>query len=111
VTDALDAMNVRYGLNTFYLGSIHEVRRQAPHAFRTGATAAGGVRRPADNVRKPVTRYTLTQNNSLDWNAGACPLSVFTEIASGKFALSVHAKPLNAPQTSLVRLNSPDAAT
>jgi len=30
VTDALDAMNVRYGLNTVYLGSIHEVRRQAP---------------------------------------------------------------------------------
>ena len=30
VTDALDSMNARYGLNTVYLGSIHEVRRQAP---------------------------------------------------------------------------------
>jgi DNA polymerase IV len=30
VTDALDSMNARYGLNTVYLGAIHNVRNQAP---------------------------------------------------------------------------------
>ncbi|WP_263356678.1 Y-family DNA polymerase [Acidicapsa ligni] len=30
VMTALDSLNARYGLNTIYLGSIHEVRKEAP---------------------------------------------------------------------------------
>jgi len=62
VTDALDAMNVRYGLNTVYLGSIHEVRHQAPTRIPYGPPPPlEEYDDPADNVRKPVSRHTLTQ--------------------------------------------------
>jgi hypothetical protein len=30
VVPAVDAMNARYGLNTVYLASIHDVRQEAP---------------------------------------------------------------------------------
>ena len=30
VVTALDTINARYGLNTVYLGSIHQVRKEAP---------------------------------------------------------------------------------
>lgn len=61
VTEALDAMNVRYGLNTVYLGSIHNVRKQAPTRIPFGPPPPlEEFDDPADNVRKPATRYTLT---------------------------------------------------
>jgi len=62
MTDALDAMNARYGLNTVYLGSIHEVRRQVPTRIPYGPPPPlEEYDDPADNVRKPATRYILTQ--------------------------------------------------
>jgi DNA polymerase-4 len=60
-TGALDAMNARYGLNTVYLGSIHDVRRQAPTRIPFGPPPPlEEFDDPADNVRKPPTRYTLS---------------------------------------------------
>lgn len=35
VVPAVDAMNARCGLNTIYLGSIHDVRQEAPNASRS----------------------------------------------------------------------------
>jgi DNA polymerase IV len=59
VTDALDSMNARYGLNTVYLGSIHNVRNQAPTRIPFGPPPPlEEFDDPADNVRKPATRYT-----------------------------------------------------
>jgi DNA polymerase IV len=61
VTDALDSMNARYGLNTVYLGSIHNVRNQAPTRIPFGPPPPlEEFDDPADNMRKPATRYTLT---------------------------------------------------
>jgi DNA polymerase-4 len=37
VTSALDGINARYGLDTVYLGSIHNVRREAPTRITFGA--------------------------------------------------------------------------
>jgi DNA polymerase-4 len=55
-------MNARYGLNTVYLGSINDVRRQAPTRIPFGPPPPlEEFDDPADNVRKPPTRYTLTQ--------------------------------------------------
>jgi len=61
VTNALDSMNARYGLNTIYLGSIHDVRKQAPTRIPFGPPPPlEEFDDPADNVRKPITRYILT---------------------------------------------------
>lgn len=58
---ALDEMNARYGLNTVYLGSIHDVRKEAPTRVPFGAPPPlEEFDDPADNVRKPPTRYSLT---------------------------------------------------
>lgn len=60
-TDALDTMNARYGLNTVYLGSIHDVRKQAPTRIPfVPPPLLEEFDDPADNVRKPPTRYSLT---------------------------------------------------
>lgn len=60
-TEALDTMNSRYGLNTVYLGSIHDVRRQVPTRIPFGPPPPlEEFDDPGDNVRKPPTRYTLT---------------------------------------------------
>jgi hypothetical protein len=56
-------MNARYGLNTVYLGSIHEVLRQAPTRIPFGPPPPlEEFDDPADIVRKPSTRYMLTPN-------------------------------------------------
>jgi len=61
VTAALDSMNARYGLNTVYLGSIHDVRKQAPTRIPFGPPPPlEEFDDPADPVRKPPTQYTLT---------------------------------------------------
>jgi DNA polymerase-4 len=61
VTEALDKMNVRYGLNTVYLGSIHDVRKQAPTRIPFGPPPPlEEFDDPADNERKPPTRHSLT---------------------------------------------------
>jgi DNA polymerase-4 len=36
VTEAVDRLNTRYGLNSVYLGSIHDVRREAPTRISFG---------------------------------------------------------------------------
>jgi hypothetical protein len=36
LTDAMDTMNTKYGLNTVYLGSIHNVRKEAPTRTQFG---------------------------------------------------------------------------
>jgi len=60
-TGALDAMNARYGLNTVYLGSIHDVKKQAPTRIPFGPPPPlEEFDDPADTVRKPPTRYSLT---------------------------------------------------
>jgi hypothetical protein len=57
----VNTMNARYGLNTVYLGSIHNVRNQAPTRIPFGPPPPlEEFDDPADNVRKPMTRYTLT---------------------------------------------------
>jgi len=61
VTPALDAMNARYGLNTVYLGSIHDARKEAPTRIPFGPPPPlEEFDDTADNVRRPPTRYTLT---------------------------------------------------
>jgi DNA polymerase-4 len=61
-TDALDTMNARYGLNTVYLGSIHDVRKQVPTRIPFGPPPPlEEFDDPADNVRKPPTGYSLTR--------------------------------------------------
>ncbi|MEO6923506.1 MAG: DNA polymerase [Bryocella sp.] len=65
VVTALDAMNARYGLNTVYLGSIHSVRNEAPTRVPFGAPPPlEEFDDPADIVRKPPSRYSLTQEQS-----------------------------------------------
>jgi DNA polymerase-4 len=60
-TNALDTMNARYGLNTVYLGSIHDVRTQAPTRIPFGPPPPlEEFDDPADNVRKPPTRYSVS---------------------------------------------------
>ena len=61
VTQAVDAMNARYGLSTVYLGSIHEVRKQAPTRIPFGPPPPlEEFDEPADEIRRPPTKYTLT---------------------------------------------------
>ena len=61
VVSALDAMNARYGLNTVYLGSIHDVRREAPTRVPFGPPPPlEEFDDTADTVRKPPTKYNLT---------------------------------------------------
>ena len=61
VIAGMDAMNARYGLNTVYLGSIHDARKEAPTRVPFGAPPPlEEFDDTADKVRKPPTRYSLT---------------------------------------------------
>ena len=58
---AVDEMNARYGLNTVYLASIHDVRREAPTRVPFGPPPPlEEFDDTADDIRKPPTRYRLT---------------------------------------------------
>jgi DNA polymerase-4 len=61
VISAVDAMNARYGLNTVFLGSIHDARKEAPTRIPFGPPPPlEEFDDTADNVRRPPTRYTLS---------------------------------------------------
>jgi len=65
VISAVDAMNARYGLNTVFLGSIHDTRKEAPTRIPFGPPPPlEEFDDTADNVRRPSTRYTLTAEQS-----------------------------------------------
>jgi hypothetical protein len=61
VIPALDAMNTRYGLNTVYMGSIHDALKDAPTRIPfSPPPPLEEFDDTADNVRRPPTRYMLT---------------------------------------------------
>lgn len=61
VVSAVDDMNARYGLNTVYLASIHDVRKEAPTRVPFGPPPPlEEFDDTADDIRKPPTKYSLT---------------------------------------------------
>ncbi|WP_158788616.1 hypothetical protein [Granulicella sp. L46] len=61
VVSSVDEMNARYGLNTVYLGSIHNVRGETPTRVPFGPPPpVEEFDDTADEVRKPPTKYSLT---------------------------------------------------